>query len=124
MPRALAGSIRRSRCLVAALRYRRSAERSRIYRRSEHAGDVDGLAYADHDAADPSRAEQYAGRHPNRRPALRRRTAVRGRRMDLGQDRRTRTCRGGTLDIGVIPAAAAVISAIEDALSPFSVRIA
>ena len=44
--------------------------------------------------------------------------------MDLGQDRCAGAGRGGTLEIGVIPAAAAVISAIEDALSPFNVRIA
>jgi carbon-monoxide dehydrogenase large subunit len=44
--------------------------------------------------------------------------------MDLGQDRCAGTGRGGTLEIGGIPAAAAVISAIKDALSPFHVRIA
>jgi carbon-monoxide dehydrogenase large subunit len=44
--------------------------------------------------------------------------------MDLGQDRCAGTGRGGALEIRFIPAAAAVISAIEDALSPFHVHIA
>jgi hypothetical protein len=44
--------------------------------------------------------------------------------MDLGQDRCAGAGRDGTLEIRVIPAAVVVISAIEDALSPFHVRIA
>jgi len=44
--------------------------------------------------------------------------------MDLGQDRCAGVGRGGTLEIRAIPAAAAAVSAIEDALSPFNVWIA
>ena len=88
MPRAVAFGVRRARCFAGAMRARRSAEGSCFDRRRHHAGDLDGAAHAEHDAADPSRAEQSAGRHPTGRAALRRRSAVRLRAMDLAKNRR------------------------------------
>ena len=71
MSRAVAGSVRRIRRAAGAVRAGRGAERSRLDRRPEHAGDVDGAAHAHHDAADPSRSQQFAGRHSTGRATLR-----------------------------------------------------
>jgi len=51
MPRLAAEGVRGFDVLLC-LRARRSAKRPRVYRRSWHASDVDGVAYAGHDAAD------------------------------------------------------------------------
>ena len=61
---------------------------SRRHRRSLDAGDLDRFAHADHDVADPSRPQRSAGRHPAGGATLRRRSAIRLRALDLGQDRR------------------------------------
>ena len=84
----LAVGVRRVRCFAGAMRARRSAEGSRLDRRRHHAGDLDGAAHAEHDAADPSRAEQSSGRHSTGRAALRRRSSVRLRALDMAEDRR------------------------------------
>ena len=52
MPRAVAQGVQRARCPIGAVRARRSAKGSRVDRRRQHAGDLDRVAYADHDSAD------------------------------------------------------------------------
>src|SRR6516164_2645175 len=90
MPRAAAESFRWPRRVAGAVRTGRSAEGARLDRRRHHAGDLDRVAYAESDAADPPWAKQPAGRHPTGRGTLRRRSPARLGAMGLAKNRHAR----------------------------------
>src|SRR6516162_2555310 len=90
MPRAAAESFRWPRRVAGAVRTGRSAEGTRLDRRRHHAGDLDRVAYAESDAADPPWAKQPAGRHPTGRGTLRRRSPARLGAMGLAKNRHAR----------------------------------